>query len=321
MKVLFVTLFIVISDQITKLYVKGISIPALGINFEGMPYQSSIPVFGNFFKITFIENPGMAFGLQIGGKLFLSLFTIFATVLLFFFLYKNRKESFLLRFSLAFILGGAVGNLIDRVFYGKIYDYAPYFYGRVVDFLHFDFPNFTIFGKTIYSWPIFNIADIAVSLGFILILIGYKKIFKEEETPEAVMEDGTVIPLTGISDQNSDLNPEQLQTDNISNDDSAIDQNTTSGTIDNDITSENNSDPEIIKHIDRFDIPVQAVLPELSDVSDNSDETVITEQSEVSNRSKESEESEESEESNGSDPVKNSEQENITQDDPEKKAD
>jgi signal peptidase II len=181
LKVLIVTFLIVLADQASKLYVKGIKIPLLGIEFPGIPYQSSIPVIGNFFQITFIENPGMAFGLQIGGKLFLSLFTIFATLLLFFFLYKNRHEGLLLRLSLALILGGAVGNLIDRVFYGKIYGYAPYFYGRVVDFFHFDLPNFTFLGKTIYSWPIFNIADVSVTFGFLMILIGYKKIFQHEE--------------------------------------------------------------------------------------------------------------------------------------------
>jgi signal peptidase II len=265
LKVLFVTLFIVISDQITKLYVKGISIPALGINFEGMPYQSSIPVFGNTFKITFIENPGMAFGLQIGGKLFLSLFTIFATLLLFFFLYKNRKESFLLRISLAFILGGACGNLIDRVFYGKIYDYAPLFYGRVVDFLHFDFPNFTIFGKTIYSWPIFNIADIAVSVGFLLILIGYKKIFKEDEVPVAVTDSGSYIPATGFSDQT----PENKT-------------NSFEHTSENQTISETGHEPEIIKHIDRFEIPVQTVIPDLSEESELSEQSEIFKQSEQS---------------------------------------
>jgi len=184
LKVLFLTFFIVIADQITKLMVKGISIPALGINFEGMPYQTSKKVIGDFFKITFIENPGMAFGLQIGGKLFLSIFTILATILLIVFLYKNRKENLLLRLALAFILGGAIGNLIDRVFYGEIFSYAPIFYGRVVDFIHIDFPNFTIFGKTIYSWPIFNIADISVTVGFLLILFGYKKAFPEETEPD-----------------------------------------------------------------------------------------------------------------------------------------
>lgn len=211
MRVLIVTFFIVFFDQLTKLYVKGIKIPFLGIDFEGMPYQSSKNVFGNFFKITFIENPGMAFGLQIGGKLFLSLFTIFATILLFIFLYKNRNEGLLLRLSLAFILGGATGNLIDRVFYGKIYDYAPLFYGRVVDFLHFDFPNFTIFGKNIYSWPIFNIADVFVTLGFLLILVGYKKIFEND----ADKEEETQLLLTGEGFQESSefetgLNSEDL---------------------------------------------------------------------------------------------------------------
>lgn len=275
MKVLFLTLFIVLSDQITKLYVKGISIPALGINFEGMPYQSSIPVFGNFFKITFIENPGMAFGLQIGGKLFLSLFTIFATLLLFFFLYKNRKESLLLRISLAFILGGAFGNLIDRVFYGKIYDYAPIFYGRVVDFLHFDFPNFTIFGKTIYSWPIFNIADIAVSVGFLLILIGYKKIFKEEEgeVPLIATEDGSFIPLSDSANPDSEYNPDSLHENSIRNNGIIGEPNSDNFPSDNKSFSENNLNPEIIEHIDRFDIPVDSVLPEQSENQDLPDET------------------------------------------------
>ncbi len=198
MRILFVTFFVVIADQVSKIYVKGISIPSLGVNIQGMPYQSSKNIFGNFFKITFIENPGMAFGLQIGGKLFLSLFTIFATGLLIFFLYKNRNEGWLLRLALALILGGAMGNLIDRIFYGKIYGYAPYFYGKVVDFLHLDFPNFTIFGRTIYSWPIFNVADISVTFGFLLILFGYRKIFNKEIPDEPVTDTGYIIPETNL---------------------------------------------------------------------------------------------------------------------------
>ena len=105
MKVLFVTLFIVISDQITKLYVKGISIPALGINFEGMPYQSSIPVFGNTFKITFIENPGMAFGFEFGGdygKIILSVFRILACVAGAFYIRYILKQGPVLRKSCRF---------------------------------------------------------------------------------------------------------------------------------------------------------------------------------------------------------------------------
>jgi len=206
LKVLIYTFFIVLFDQITKLYVKGIKIPFLGIDVPGMPYQSSIDVFGNFFKFTFIENPGMAFGLQIGGKLFLSLFTIFATLLLVVFLYKNRKEGLLLRLSLAFILGGAIGNLIDRVFYGKIYEYAPIFYGRVVDFLHFDFPNFNFFGKTIYSWPIFNIADMFITIGFLMILIGYKKIFTIDESPSVeIPSEDMLLQTDAINNKNEQI--------------------------------------------------------------------------------------------------------------------
>lgn len=184
MRILYFSLIIVLIDQITKLKVKGLNIPSMGIFVEGMPYQSSIKVLGEFFQITFIENPGMAFGLQLGSKLFLTLFTIAATILIFFIIYKKRKETFLLRLSLAFILGGALGNLIDRTFYGVLYDYAPLFYGRVVDFFHFNIPDFKLFGKTIYSFPIFNVADIAVTVGFLLILIGYKRVFKKNDADE-----------------------------------------------------------------------------------------------------------------------------------------
>lgn len=196
MKILYWSLVIVIIDQITKLKVKGIFIPWLNFKLEGMPYQSSIPVIGDFFQITFIENPGMAFGLQLGSKLFLTLFTIFATILIFIIIYKNRNESFLLRLSLGCILGGAVGNLIDRTFYGVMYDYAPLFYGRVVDFFHFNIPDFKIFGKTVYTFPIFNVADIAVTVGFILILIGYKKVFKKKEDEAAQVIDYTLATNT-----------------------------------------------------------------------------------------------------------------------------
>jgi len=145
-----------------------------------MDLYSSTNIIGDFFKFTYIENPGMAFGIELGGKLFLSLFTIFATILIIYFIYKNRNQSLYLRLSLAFILGGAVGNMIDRLFYGVIYGEAPLFYGKVVDFFQINIPNFQIFGKSFHTWPIFNFADIWVSIGFFLILIGYKWIFKKE---------------------------------------------------------------------------------------------------------------------------------------------
>ena len=108
----------------------------LFVNIEGMTLGSSIKVIGDFFKITFIENPGMAFGIEFGGKLTLSLFTLLATFLIIYFIYKNKQEGLYFRLSLAFILGGAVGNLIDRLFYGAIYGYAPLFYGKEIGRAH-----------------------------------------------------------------------------------------------------------------------------------------------------------------------------------------
>jgi len=136
-----------------------------------------IPVIGNFFRITFIENPGMAFGFDPGAdyKLWISIFSLAASIGLVIYLYIIRNQKLSLRLAIAFILGGAVGNLIDRMFYGIFYGYAPLFYGRVVDFLDFNFFNINIFGRHFDRWPIFNIADSAVTIGVIILLFFYKK--------------------------------------------------------------------------------------------------------------------------------------------------
>ncbi len=181
MRVLVLSLFIVIADQLTKLYIKGISIPFLNINFDGMRYGQSKEVFGDFLKITFVENPGMAFGIEVGdSKLFLSLFSLVASIGILVYLYKVRKSHLLFRISLALILAGAVGNLIDRTFYGVIYGYAPLFYGKVVDFFNVDFFDFSLFGRTYERWPIFNIADSAVTIG-VLSLIFFNRLFEKRE--------------------------------------------------------------------------------------------------------------------------------------------
>lgn len=176
MKVFYVTFLIVILDQVSKFYVKGITIPSLGINHPGMFLGQRIPVMDDFFQITFVENPGMAFGFDLGDsfKLWLSLFTLVASIVLFFYIIHVRDEKLSLRLPLALILGGAIGNLIDRMFYGVFFDYAPLFYGRVVDFLDFDFFNFEIFGRSYERWPIFNIADLAVSIGVLSLILFYR---------------------------------------------------------------------------------------------------------------------------------------------------
>lgn len=186
MRVIFFSAFVVITDQLSKILIKGFSIPSLNINYEGLHYGQSIDVLGTFFRITFVENPGMAFGISVGDttKIFLSLFSVAASIGIFIYMYKMRDEKFIVRFALALILGGALGNLIDRAFYGLIYDYAPIFYGRVVDFLDVDFFDFTIFGQTYRRWPIFNIADSAVSVGVFLLLIFHNTDKEEKEKKE-----------------------------------------------------------------------------------------------------------------------------------------
>ena len=184
MKILNLSLFIVLADQATKLAIKGITIPALGILVHGLPLGSSHPVIGDFLRITYIENPGMAFGIDIGGKLFFSLFSIVASIGILLYLYKARNENFLFRVSLALILGGAVGNLIDRVFYGVLFNDGGLFYGKVVDFIDADFFNVNLFGYHITRWPVFNIADASVTCGVILMLFAHRKKTDEESSTQ-----------------------------------------------------------------------------------------------------------------------------------------
>jgi signal peptidase II len=159
--VLWITLLVVIFDQLTKLLVKGS--PMLG--FHGMAYGSSMPFIDDIVRITYIENPGIAFGINFPAlKVFFSIFSIVASVAILWYLKKNvHRLAFGERIALSLILGGAVGNLIDRVFYGVFYGTQPLFYGRVVDFVDF--------GLHRNMFPVFNVADSAVTVGVILLLL------------------------------------------------------------------------------------------------------------------------------------------------------
>jgi signal peptidase II len=116
----------------------------------------------------------MAFGLEIGSQFFLAIFSLAASVGVFYYLYQVRDQSVLVRASLATILGGAIGNLIDRVFYGVLFGEAPLFYGKVVDFIDVTFLHLSRFG-------IFNIADAAVTTGVILLLVFHRALDEAEE--------------------------------------------------------------------------------------------------------------------------------------------
>ena len=176
MKVLIISCLVLIVDQTSKLLIKGLEIHSIGINFKGLFPGQRIPVIGNLFNITFVENPGIAFGLDFGDtfKLIVSIFTIVACVILVYILFKNRKKSLNLRVSLALILGGALGNLFDRLFYGLIYGYAPMFYGKVVDFFDIRMFNIYLFHHTLGNY-VFNFADFSVTMGVILLFYAYNK--------------------------------------------------------------------------------------------------------------------------------------------------
>lgn len=211
MRVLVLSVCIVIADQITKLLVKGISIPSLGIHHEGMRYGLSRPVFGDFFRLTYIENPGMAFGIDVGGKLFFSIFSIIASGVILFYLYKARSESLGFRLSLALILGGAVGNLIDRVFYGVIFDEGSLFYGKVVDFLDVDFFNITLGSYSMTRWPVFNIADASVTVGVLLMLIFHRHV--TANSADDMSRPLSPQPVSGNSSPSSDPPSSSLSID------------------------------------------------------------------------------------------------------------
>jgi len=170
-KVLFISFGVVLVDQLSKLFVKGFSIPFLNLSIHGMYQGERIPLLGNFFNITFVENPGIAFGIYFGDsfKFLISLFTLIASIGLAVYLYRSRDKIFSLRFAIALILGGAVGNLIDRIFYGVFYGYGPLFHGKVVDFFNLKFFNFFIFDRLFGSY-VFNFADLSVTSGVILLL-------------------------------------------------------------------------------------------------------------------------------------------------------
>lgn len=189
-RITILVVLLLIIDQVVKILVK-----------TNMTLGQSIPVFGKWFQILFIENNGMAFGLQFGegwGKLALSLCRLVLIVLIIIYLRKLLKKPDTpngVLVGLAAILCGAIGNMIDSMFYGLIFDYAPFLYGRVVDMLYFPLidttlpANFPIWGgrHIIFFRPIFNIADSCITCGAIYLLIFQWKFFARSESAKEKM--------------------------------------------------------------------------------------------------------------------------------------
>jgi signal peptidase II len=202
LRVLFVTLGIVLLDQITKLLVKGFSLPFFDFYHQGMQIGQSIPVIGDFLRLTFVENPGMAFGIEIGGRLFLTIFSLIASIGIFYYIYRVRNEAFIIRLTLAMILGGAIGNLIDRSFYGVIFGDAPLFFGKVVDFIDMDFFHINFLGIHMDRFAVFNIADASVSTGIVLMLLFYKKFTDVDKTVVVLTEEAKTFPNPNSAQDN-----------------------------------------------------------------------------------------------------------------------
>lgn len=201
-KPLFLILAILFIDQVFKIWIKT--------NFH---IGEEISLIGNWAKLHFIENEGMAFGMSFGGefgKLALTLFRIIASVLIFIYLRKiiDKKESKLNIYSISLIFAGAVGNIIDSIFYGIVFSESTYFsiaelfpsnggygtllHGKVVDMFYFpiintSFPTWMPFtGGEPFTFfnAIFNIADISISVGVGLLVISLLFFQKKEENIE-----------------------------------------------------------------------------------------------------------------------------------------
>ena len=189
-RITILVVLLLIIDQVVKILVK-----------TNMTLGQSIHVFGKWFQILFIENNGMAFGLQFGegwGKLALSLCRLVLIVLIIIYMRKLLKKPDTpngVLVGLGAILCGAIGNMIDSMFYGLIFDYAPFLYGKVVDMLYFPLidttlpANFPIWGgrHIIFFRPIFNIADSCITCGAIYLLIFQWKFFARSESAKEKM--------------------------------------------------------------------------------------------------------------------------------------
>ena len=182
-----IVIAVLVVDQIIKILVK-----------TSMPLHDSIRV-TDWFRISFIENPGMAWGMQLGPKFILSLFRLVAIGFLSYYIWLQSKTKVRWGYMvcLSMVLAGAAGNLIDCMFYGLVFDesttlhvsqfmgdgYAPFLMGKVVDMFYFPLIDTTlpswipIWGGDRFTFfdPVFNFADASISVGVVALVLFYRK--------------------------------------------------------------------------------------------------------------------------------------------------
>lgn len=160
-----IVLVMVALDQALKLYIHAHY--TLGEAREILP----------FFQLCYIENDGMAFGIEWFNKIFLTLFRILAVGVLAWYthvLIHQRQTPTGYLAMVALVTAGAIGNIIDCVFYGKWFGYADWFYGRVIDMLYFPLIK-NAAGECIFFQPVFNLADSCITVAVISILIWFRQ--------------------------------------------------------------------------------------------------------------------------------------------------
>ena len=181
MKIFFLTSLLFITDQFSKLLVRGFSLPWFDITHNGLEIGESKPLINDFFHITLVENPGIAFGIVPGD--FLKDVILVLTIILCFgflgFLIFAKNADRKVRLAIALILAGAVGNLFDRIFYGYFYKYGTLFNGNVVDFLDLKIFNFSQISSFAGSY-VFNFADISITAGIMMLIYLILKLKKED---------------------------------------------------------------------------------------------------------------------------------------------
>lgn len=207
-KLLVIIFSVLVADQVLKVWIKT--------NFS---LGEEIVIFKNWFILHFVENNGMAFGFEFAGeygKLFLSVFRIVAVIAIGWYLFRlNRQKVVPFGFlaCIALIFSGAIGNIIDSLFYGMIFNhsygqvadflpegggYSGFLHGRVVDMFYFPIietklPEWLpVWGGNdfVFFRPVFNIADSSITVGIFSILIFYRKQFNSLDKKEEYTEDG-----------------------------------------------------------------------------------------------------------------------------------
>jgi signal peptidase II len=162
MKLFFSLIFLVITvDQLTK---------KLAVTFLRDGAQS-ITIIPDLFSLTYAENKGVAFGLEFAPPSVLLLLTGLITAIVLFYVIWSKKRTALFLVPFALVTGGGIGNMIDRITIG-----------RVVDFIYFDLYHGHIFGTYISLWPIFNVADSAITIGACMLIVFHNKLFPEGST-------------------------------------------------------------------------------------------------------------------------------------------